>query len=253
MTDPAAAQAATTTTAEPPAPSPTVMPQQGTPTEPQANGNTATDEAVAKLRADLDAANQRAERLQAESRKHEDRWKSRDDQLAQQAEILKLIAEKTGVEIDGKPDPAKLAEQLTAAQQQGKQAAVELAVYRAAAAAGANADLLLDSRAFMAKTGGLDPASADFAEQVKQFATDAVTANPTLAVVPPKNDEPPADPPPAPQLPASSGGSFGTPSASRQWTDADVERATPQELEKAIEQGLLAHMGIAPPRKGRRR
>lgn len=254
MTDPAAAQATIPAPAPTtPAPAP-VAPVATPPAPPQATGPSAED--YAKLQTEL--AN-----WKEQARKHEDRWKTRDDQIAKQEAALKLIAEKAGVDLDGQPDPAKLAEQLTAAQQQGRQAAVELAVYRAAAAAGANADLLLDSRTFMSKTAGLDPNSADFAERVKEYAADAVKTNPTLAA--PATTETATEgqqdgqqqqpqQPAAPTLPATSGSDFsGAPHAIVPWTDDDINRSTPEELMKAIDNGQLAHMGVGPGRRGRRR
>jgi hypothetical protein len=250
MTVPAPAQAAPPIdpAVTPPVPTPPTKPA----VEPAPQGASTDD--LAKLRSDLDAANQRAEQFKAESRKHEDRWKTRDQEQAKTDATLKLIAEKAGIDLDGKPDPAKLAEQLTSAQQASRQASVELAVYRAAAAAGANADLLLDSRMFMAKAASLDPAATDFVDQVKAAAAQAVTANPTFAIAKPAVEPTPTlGPTSQPQIPAASGGDFsGAPGGQRPWTDADVEQATPQQLEKAIADGLLAHMGIAPPRKGRR-
>lgn len=250
MTDPGPAQptAVVDPPATPPVPTPPATPPAST------GAATVTADDLAKLRADLEAATQRAEQFKAESRKHEDRWKTRDQEQAKTDATLKLIAEKAGIDLDGKPDPAKLAEQLTSAQQASRQASVELAVYRAAAAAGANADLLLDSRMFMAKAASLDPTATDFVDQVKAAAAEAVTANPTFAIAKPVVEPTPTpDPTPQPQIPAASGGDFsGAPGGQRPWTDADVEKATPQQLEKAIADGLLAHMGIAPPRKGRR-
>jgi hypothetical protein len=254
VTEPAAAQAATPPApaptpppATPPAAAPTATPAAQPATPPAQPPVVPTAEDYAKLQADLAS-------WQAQARKHEDRWKARDEQNEQQSAALRLIAEKVGVDLEGKPDPAKLAERLTAVQAEANQRAVELAVFRAAAAAGANADLLLDSRAFMAKAGALDPSAADFTDQVKAAAAEAVTANPTFAVAK-AEPAPAAEPQPAaqPQLPAASGADFsGAPSGDRQWTDDDVARATPQQLSKAIEQGLLANMGIAPPRQRRR-
>jgi hypothetical protein len=79
-----------------------------------------------------------------------------------------------------KPDPAALTERLTASQQQARQAAVELAVFRSAAAAGVDPDAALDSRAFLTKVEGLDPTAADFTTQVTAALTEAATTNPKL-------------------------------------------------------------------------
>lgn len=80
-----------------------------------------------------------------------------------------------------KADEAPTAEQLTALLEQstndGAQARLELAIYKAAADAKADAAALLDSRAFLEKTKGIDPTdSAALAAAI----TEAVTENPRL-------------------------------------------------------------------------
>lgn len=233
-----------TTPPTPPAAVP-ATPAPPVPTPPQSSDD------LTKLRADLDAANQRAEKIQAESRKHEDRWKTRDEQLEQQSTLLKTLAEKAGIEVDGAPDPQKLLAQVSSATQIANDKSRELAIFRAANGV-ANADLLLDSRAFMAQTADLDPSSADFNERVKALVAQTVTANPSLAATPPAAAAPPVVPPPA--LPAASGADFsGAPPGSGQWTEADVEKASPEALSKAIDQGLLKSLGYSPRRHGRNR
>jgi hypothetical protein len=79
-----------------------------------------------------------------------------------------------------KADPAELTQQLTAQQATARQAQTELAVYKAASKHGADADALLDSRAFLAKIAELDPSkTADIEKAIK----DAVTDNPKLKTV----------------------------------------------------------------------
>lgn len=196
------------------------------------------DEAAAAL------AKATAERDEWKSfaRKHERSSEQLQAQLEQQQALLRTLAEKAGVEVDGKPDPAKLAEQLTSAQNAAQDRARELAIFRAAAGANANADLLLDSRQFMAKTASLDTTSTDFADQVKALVAETVAANPTLAATPP----PPTVPATAPPVtPVASGANFGGAAGGpRQWTQQDVDRATPDEVAKAISAGLLSDMGV---------
>ncbi|HEX3781703.1 MAG TPA: hypothetical protein VHX38_18730 [Pseudonocardiaceae bacterium] len=257
MTVPAPAQAVTDPAAAPATP-PATPPAAPTPPAPAPAPSAApTTDAVAKLQSDLDAANQRAAQMQAEARKHEDRWKQRDGQLDEQQKTLKLLADKMGVQIDDKPDAGKLAEQVTQYQSTARQAATELAVFRAAQAAGADANALLDSRAFMAKTSGLDSSAADFADQVKAIVASQIVANPSLAAQQPAKAP---DAPPAPQqpavtpLPASSGPVVTAPSVTgQQWTEADLDAASPQQVSDAIKQGLLANIGIGKPRQSRNR
>lgn len=262
MTVPAPAQAVTDPAATPPAAPPAAPAPAPTPPAPAPATAAAPVADVAKLQADLDAANQRAAQLQAEARKHEDRWKQRDTQLDQQQQTLKLLADKLGVPLDDKPDPAKLAEQVSQYQSSARQAATELAVFRAAQAAGADANALLDSRSFMAKTSGLDSTAADFVEQVKAIVAEQVAANPGLAATngqpPALNGTPPAAPaPPAPPvapLPAASGPvQTATPATGQPWTEEMVAAASPEQVAKAIEAGLLADLGVGKPRRTHRR
>lgn len=104
-----------------------------------------------------------------------------------QQDAIRALAKAAGIDLPGQqdtaPDPAALAEQLTATQVRARTAAVELAVYRAAAKHSGDPDALLDSRAFLAKVADLDPASADFTTAVESAITEAVTANPKLKAV----------------------------------------------------------------------
>lgn len=84
------------------------------------------------------------------------------------------------VQGDEPPDPAKLTEQLTATQAQARQAAVELAVFRAAGAHQGDPSALLDSRSFLTKVAELDPTAADFPAKVDAAIKDAVSTNPKL-------------------------------------------------------------------------
>jgi hypothetical protein len=85
---------------------------------------------------------------------------------------------------DAKGDEKPTADQLTKAladrDADAKQAKAELAVYKAAAKNGADAEALLDSRGFLAKLGDIDPTNE---KALDKAITDAVTANPKLAAV----------------------------------------------------------------------
>jgi hypothetical protein len=99
---------------------------------------------------------------------------------AKQAEILDNIAKALGLKQDEKPDPAKLTEQLTAAQVAQRTAQIELAVHRNAKTHQGDPDALLDSRSFLAKVADLDPGAKDFAAKVDTAIKDAVKDNPKL-------------------------------------------------------------------------
>lgn len=77
--------------------------------------------------------------------------------------------------------PEELTRQLTNAQAQARQTAVELAVYRTAAAAGGDADALLDSRTFADSLADVDPADS---VAVTAAIKAAVTSNPRLGTRP---------------------------------------------------------------------
>lgn len=98
------------------------------------------------------------------------------------AELAQQIGKALGIVTDDTPpDPAKLTEQLTASQQQAKKTAVQLAVYRNAAAAGGDPDALLDSVAFVGSLADVDPTDT---AAVQAAITAAVTANPKLGNAP---------------------------------------------------------------------
>lgn len=185
------------------------------------------------------------------SRKNEEDAKTTKAQLDKQAETLKLIAEKAGIQIDdgAPPDPAKLAAQLETANQRARQKAVELAVYRAAGKHEADADALLDSRGFANAVADLDPDAADFGDKVAEAIKAAVEANPRYKAA---QAAAKAAEPEKPKVVAKSGGEFnGSPGGNRQWTDEDVARATPQQVVEAMEAGLMVDLGFNPAKPKR--
>jgi hypothetical protein len=95
-------------------------------------------------------------------------------EYAQQiGKILGLVAD------DQTADPAKLTEQLTTTQAAAQQALLELAVYKAAAAAKADPAALLDSRAFLTKASGIDPTDT---AALAAAISEATTSNPRFKV-----------------------------------------------------------------------
>lgn len=85
-------------------------------------------------------------------------------------------------------DPAALTAAAQAAAEEARQARVELAVHRAAKTAGADADALLDSRAFAQSIKDVDPGDAD---AVAAAIAKAIKANPALKATPTDTHEPP--------------------------------------------------------------
>jgi hypothetical protein len=97
----------------------------------------------------------------------------------------------------------------------------------------------------MATVEGLDPAGEAFADQVIEAAKAWADGNPKFKAAKPPSDgqrKPPVTRPSA---------DFGAAPASRQWTQADVNRASPQELEKAMAEGLLKDLGIGKTKPSR--
>lgn len=78
------------------------------------------------------------------------------------------------------PSVDDLKTQLTTAQAASKQAAIELAVYRAASQHDGDPAALLDSRAFLAKVTDLDPSAKGFADEIGEAIKEQVTNNPKL-------------------------------------------------------------------------
>lgn len=98
------------------------------------------------------------------------------------ADATKSIAETLGKALGIIPedalDPVKLQAQITASDQSAKQAARELAVFKAAEGTNANALALLDSKSFLETVDVLEPNdAAGFASAI----TEALAANPFFA------------------------------------------------------------------------
>ncbi|MDN5380722.1 hypothetical protein QEP66_01070 [Streptomyces sp. LB8] len=142
--------------------------------DPQGTGQQGGEDAAARIA--------RLEAELAEARKEAGKQRTTAKQRAAE-EAKRELAHQIGralgiVDDDQAPDPDQLAQQLAAEQARARQTAVELAVYRAAPAAGADPDALLDSRAFAAAVADLDPTDTD---AIKAAITAAVEANPRLA------------------------------------------------------------------------
>jgi hypothetical protein len=166
------------------------------------------------------------------------------------AKALGLAPEQaTPEQIMAERDAARATADANAAR--ARESAVELAVFRAASAAGANGNALLDSRTFVALLAGLDPAADDFGQRVSDVIATAVEGNPGWKLTAPA-PAPPVPPAP-PTVPKSGTGPVtGVPDGPRQLTDADVARMSPSEVQKAMDDGLLQALGFGTNRKRRR-
>ncbi|MET9444994.1 hypothetical protein [Streptomyces sp. NPDC006610] len=190
---------------------------------------------VENLRGDVAAEKAKREALEK---------KAKDDQAA----LMKRVAKAFGLETDEEkpPTPEELAKQLDeargetkASREQARQTQVELAVYKTAGKYGGDPDALLDSRSFANAISKLDPTAADFDEQVGKAVKAAVDGNKKLAAKAPEPEEP--EPTPAAGAPMD-----GAPGGKRQLTKADVDRMSPQQIRKALQEGRLdAYLGKA--------
>lgn len=162
------------------------------------NGNRRTEAGEAKKRAE-----------QAEGKA-----KAGDERFASATEAFMRALGLTPEPDEPERSPEELVGELTTKYQQKT---IELAVYRAATAAGGDPEALLDSRGFLAKAHALDPTADDFDEAIADAIGDAVDANPKLRAAPAY--EPPATP---------SGGDFGggpaEPLGPDEWSVDDFRR-----------------------------
>jgi hypothetical protein len=279
--DPAPAapqQQAPTPPAQPaPVPSPPPQPRQSPeaaaqPSQPPAEPAAAAEDAAA-LKAERDALRDQTTKLEAEaarwkqmSRAQEQRSKANHAELKNRDALLREIAAKVGVEFDDRPDPEELSKRLDQASATARQKSVELAVYTTAATSGANAAALLDSREFMGRTAGLDPDAGDFSGQVADLVREAAQQEryqvpkppPPAPAAEPAAQQAPAAPPAAQPPAAANGADFsGAPGGNRLWTQADYDRYVATagtedrdgaKLSKAIQDGLLANLGVGRPK-----
>ncbi|HEV3309964.1 MAG TPA: hypothetical protein VG815_05565, partial [Chloroflexota bacterium] len=92
--------------------------------------------------------------------------------------VAETIGKALGLIPEDVLDPVKLQEKVSASESQSKQLALELAVFKAADGANANAGALLDSKSFLSRVAAIDP--ADTAALTAAIAA-VVTENPLLA------------------------------------------------------------------------
>lgn len=122
---------------------------------------------------------------------------------AAQQQQMDAIAKALGLkQDDAPPDPAALTAQIAEEQGKAREAAVQLAVYRNAAANEANADALLDSASFLRSLADVDPTNA---EAINAAIKAAVEANPLLKAAPIAPATPPFPGGPRPPAPSQAG------------------------------------------------
>lgn len=244
-------------TPEPPAPqaAPEAPAPQATPAQPDAHAPAASADELPTW------AQRELKKLREEAAGNRVKAKQVEDSLAQfkaeQETQRQAFAKALGLAPDEPPTVEQLTQQLSASKaqqeaeaQRARQAAVELAVFRAASAQQVDGNALLDSRAFVTALDGLDPTAANFQQQVSEAIATAAQQNARYQLAP---TTPPPPAPPAPPAVPRSGAEFGAPpQGPRQWTDEDVARAKPSEVQAAINQGLLRDLGFGEQRSSRR-
>jgi hypothetical protein len=189
--------------------------------------------------------------------------KFRSEQEQREQEQRQRLAKALGLVNDDEPPSVdELTKQLeasnstaTEAQNAARATRVELAVFRAAAAANVDANALLDSRSFVSQIVGLDDTAEDFSGKVNALIEKAAEQNSRykLKREDPTQPAPPVEPPAPPAVPRSGAEGFtSAPNGPRQWTEQDVERASPKQVEEALEKGLLQSLGFGARRGSRR-
>lgn len=137
------------------------------------------------------------------------------------------LLQKLGLTKDGEPapDPAKVAADLAAEREARANTARELAIFKAASAAGADPAKLLDSNSFLTSVKGLDPADG---EAITAAITAAVKANASLKA--------------ARAAGASGIEQTGGTGEQGQITEQQLKTMTPEQIVAAQEKGLLRNL-----------
>ncbi len=162
-----------------------------TPTDPEPQPTTpAADTAPANPWEDPKAAQAEIERLRRENGAARTNAKAQAAEEARK-ELAQTIGKALGLVEDEPIDPAKLTESLTTAQAEAKNARVELAIFRAAGAAGGDPAALLDSQSFLKSLADIDPSDS---AAVQAAIEKAVADNPRLGAAPGEPRQPAPNP-----------------------------------------------------------
>jgi len=235
-----------------------------------AGGDDKTNRTISAIRDDFKAERSRRQALEKQLADLQAAQNTRAEE--DKARNLAL-AKAFGFAPDETPDPAKLAADLKAAQEQTateiakretreRELTIELETRRRAAKLGADPDLLADSRSFMNAVSKLDPSGDSFGDDLADAIKRAVEANPSLKGAAAAASTAAAGEAPKPgnqsattAPPARSGGEHnGAAGGNRQWTDDDVAalpktREGARQLQEAIDAGLLQDLGFGPRKK----
>lgn len=169
-----------------------------------------------------------AQKLITDTRKEAGDYRTKAQTAADtaQKELTDKLAVALGLKPDAASDPAALTASLTEAQSKASQSARELAIFKAAAATGADPSRLLDSNSFMSSVAGLDPADG---AAISAAISAALSANPLLKAV---------------QAAAASGTELGGSGESGQLTEEQFARIKndPEAIVAAQKAGLLRNI-----------
>src|SRR5208282_624829 len=256
-----------------PQPPPAAQPAPAQPAVPQAPPEPDWKAELTAAKTELETARAEAARWKAQSRQQETRSKANHTRVQGLEGVVRQIAEKLEIEYDDKPDPEEVNRRLTESRTEARQLRVERAIYLTAAKSGADANALLDSREFIARTEQVDPEAADFADQVADLVREAsgqakyqlpAPPAPEPSSLTPQQTQAPAQlqpaaqfqqPPAQPPAPASGADFSGAPGGNRLWTQTDYDHWTApgrdrdgKVMAKAIEDGLLVNLGIGRPK-----
>lgn len=167
-----------------------------------------------------------AQKIISDARAGEARYRNEAKTAAETAvkDFSDKFASALGLKEEAAADPEALTKSLTEAQSKAAQSARELAIFKAAAATGADPSRLLDSNSFMTSVAQVDPADG---AAITAAIQAAITANNTLKAV---------------QAAAASGTELGGSGETGQITDEQLARMTPEQITKALKEGKLAHL-----------
>ncbi len=177
----------------------------------------------------------------ARSRQNEDRAKANkkaaDEALAERDQaratldaLRKLVDPNAKADEDPKEAAQKLLTRAEQAEAKLRARDIRDALAAAGRKAGADTDLLVDSKAVLDKAADLDPSDPKFAADVEAIVEQALEARPSLKANKPKPRSGAAD--------MTGGGANG----SGQLTRADLKTMTPAAIEKARKDGRLKNL-----------
>ncbi|WP_294978388.1 hypothetical protein [uncultured Microbacterium sp.] len=211
-----------------PAPAPTPGPDPAAPAAPAAPAEPAAPAAPASNPAEkVEDLPDWAQKIIRDARKEagDYRTAAKDAATKAQQEFGDKIAVALGLKPDAATDPAALAANLTKAQQDALNSARELAVFKAASAAGADPSKLLDRASFLTSIAGVDPSDG---AAIKAAIDAAVTADQTLKATR--------------AVGASTVETPGGTGEQGQITEAQLAQMTPEQIADAHSKGQLNHL-----------